>query len=184
MRSFIAIDIRNEKVEEILEELRGIETGVKVVRPENLHITLKFLGEVAEGRINDIYSAMEDSFNPFEPFEVLLQGVGVFPSLKYMRVIWAGFKENGERIIEMQHKLDEGLARLNFKTEKRFDPHLTLARVKSPRGKEELQDFVQRHKNTELGTFTVEKVELKKSVLTPKGPMYSTVREYELKKSR
>lgn len=184
MRSFIAVDIKNEKIEAAVEELRKVKADVKVVEPQNLHLTLKFLGEIPEDVIEKIYAAMQASLKSFQPFSVSLRSIGVFPNLKYMRVVWIGFKEGREKLIELQHSLDANLRKLNFKPENRFDPHLTIGRVKSPRGKEELKNFVLKHKDTDFGSAVIDKVELKKSVLTPKGAVYSTVKICELKISR
>jgi 2'-5' RNA ligase len=178
MRSFIAIDMENEEILQALKELSRVEADIKLVRPENLHITLKFLGEIPEDKIEDICRAMEASFSGYAPFEVSLEGMGAFPSLKYIRVIWIGFGENRERLIEMQEALEGNLKGLGFRPEKRgFDPHLTLGRVKSPRGKEELRDFLTNNRGRRFGPFLVDRVKLKKSVLTPKGPVYSTLKE-------
>ncbi len=180
MRSFIAVDIKNEKVEAAVEELKKIKADVKTVEPQNLHLTLKFLGEIPEDAVEKIYAAMQLSLKSFQPFDVSLRSIGVFPSLKYMRVVWVGFKEGREKLIEMQRSLESNLRELNFKPENRFDPHLTIGRVKSQRGKEELKNFVLSHADTDFGSVAVDKVELKKSVLTPKGSIYSTVREVRL----
>lgn len=180
MRSFIAIEMRNEKVEAAVEELKKVKADVRVVEPQNLHLTLKFLGEISENSVEKIYTAMQLSLKSFQPFSVSLRSVGVFPSLKYMRVVWVGFKDGREKLIEMQRSLEPNLRELNFKPENRFDPHLTIGRVKSQRGKEELKNFVLSHADTDFGSVAVDKVELKKSVLTPKGPIYSAVREARL----
>lgn len=181
MRSFIAIGFSNEKIEEVLRELAGVQADIKLVEPQNTHITLKFLGEIDEARVEEIYRAMKKSFEPFSKFNVSIQGLGAFPSTNYMRVVWAGFKDNREKLIELQRALDSNLSLLNFKKEKRFEPHLTIGRVKSRRGKEELKAFVLKHRDTDFGSFSVDKIELKKSTLTPKGPIYSTVKACELK---
>lgn len=180
MRSFIAVDIKDEKVEAAVEELTKVKADVKIVEPQNLHLTLKFLGEIPEDVIEKIHAAMQASLKSFQPFEVSLRSIGVFPSLKYMRVVWVGFREGREKLIQMQRSLDANLRELNFKPEQRFDPHLTIGRVKSQRGKEELRNFVLKHEDTDFGSALVDKVELKKSVLTPKGPIYSMVRVVEL----
>jgi len=184
MRSFIAVDIKNEKVEAAVEELKKVKADVKVVEPQNLHLTLKFLGEIPEDVIEKICVAMQESFKSFQPFNISLRSIGVFPSLKYMRVVWVGFEDGRKNLIEMQRSLDANLIGLKFKPENRFDPHLTIGRVKSQRGKEELKNFVLKHKDADFGSAVVDKVELKKSVLTPKGPIYSTVKTCELKISR
>ena len=189
MRCFIAIDI-NESVRGAIGGLQlklrrqsGLDQPeVKWPLPESIHLTLKFLGEVPDESIDGIKKAMDDSFSGFGPFEASLEGTGAFPSANYMRVVWVGMKENSERLIEMQKALDENLAQLGFAREKRrFHPHLTIARVKSQKGKEKLKMFINKNKERSFGKLKVDSVKLKKSVLSPKGPVYSTVGETKLK---
>lgn len=181
MRAFIAIDvnIENDRISRVLDCLKAIE-GVRVVGRENLHITLKFLGEIEEGRIDGIHDAMIASFKGYVPFEISLEGVGAFPRPDHARVVWVGVKRNGDRIVEMQKRLDRNLSRLGFKKEGRFHPHVTVARVKSRRGKNELKDFILQHRDEKFGVLMVDKIELKKSVLTPKGAVYSVIKEWGL----
>lgn len=181
MRSFVAVDVRNPLLEQALGELGSLGAGVKVVASENLHLTLKFLGEVDPGRVDEIYGAMEEALRTCAPFQGGLRGLGAFPGLGRMRVVWVGLSEGRERILEMRVRLEEALAKLGFRPEGRpFDPHLTIGRVKSPKGKEELRAFVTAHQATDFGTFAVERVELKESTLTPKGPIYKTLKVYSL----
>lgn len=181
MRCFIAVNVDNPLVSSFIGELSEVGAQLRPVNPENLHLTLKFLGEVPDESIDGIKKAMDDSFSNFEPFEASLEGTGAFPSTNYMRVVWVGMKENSERIIEMQKALDENLAPLGFSKEKKFHPHLTLARVKSQRGKEKLKVFIDKNKERSFGKLKVDSVKLKKSVLSPKGPTYFTVGETKLK---
>lgn len=181
MRCFIAVDVDNPSVSSFIDELSEVGAALRVVRPENLHLTLKFLGEVPDDSIDSIKKAMDDSFSHFDAFEASLEGTGAFPSENYMRVVWVGFEENRERFIEMQKVLDENLASLGFAPDKRFHPHLTLARVKSQKGKGKLKAFINKNKERSFGKLKVDSVELKKSVLGPKGPVYSTVGETKLK---
>lgn len=181
MRSFIAIEINNEQILAALEELRKVKADLRPVGEQNLHLTLKFLGEIQEGDVEKIHAAMCSAFDAFGAFEVSLRGIGVFPSLSYARVVWIGFEKGREKLIDMQRALDEELGKLGFGREKKFEPHLTIARVKSPLGKEELKKFVLARKESEFGSAAVEKIELKKSVLTPRGAIYTTLRECALR---
>lgn len=180
MRSFIAIEMKAEAVKRVQDQLRMANADVKFVEPENLHLTLKFLGELSEDKIDDIPRMMKDSFKGIEGFEVDLKGVGVFPNPQYIRVIWVGIVKNPETLIKMHERLDENISRLGFKREGRFKPHLTIGRVKSARNKDKLADIIEKMKDEEIANIVVDKVLLKKSVLTPKGPIYSTIREVEL----
>jgi len=176
MRCFIAIDVE-DFFTEVFDELRKIY-GLKLVSPENLHVTLKFLGEIEESKVDKIHESMQQALKDFKSFEIDFRGVGTFPSLKYIRVVWIGIDKNKERIVEIQKAIDEKLFKnLNFKKESRFDPHLTIARVKIPKEKQKIIKTVSRFKNKKFGAFRVEKVILKKSKLTPHGPIYTKVRE-------
>ncbi|RLG59105.1 MAG: RNA 2',3'-cyclic phosphodiesterase [Candidatus Hydrothermarchaeota archaeon] len=175
MRCFIAIDVSNFFAE-VLDELSKIR-GLKLVSPENLHITLKFLGEVEESKVEKIHESMRQALEKFDSFSISFKGMGVFPSLRYIRVIWVGVERNRERIIEMQKALEQELEKLNFKREKEFSPHLTLARVKFLGEKQKILKLISKFENVEFGELRVEKVRLKKSRLTPQGPIYTTVRE-------
>lgn len=184
MRCFIAIDMRTPGVLECLRELSGLKASLslplRLVAPENLHLTLRFLGEVREEGIPAIAAAMEEALKEFEAFEASLRGLGVFPSMNYMRVLWVGVHRNRDTLIKMQRSLEDELGKLGFQRDKKFHPHLTIARVKAKQGREELRDFVIRRQNQDYGSIRVEKVELKKSVLTPKGPIYTPLAACEL----
>jgi 2'-5' RNA ligase len=179
MRCFIAIDMHTPEVLECLEELSRLKASLRIVAPENLHLTLRFLGEVGENLTRSIAAAMQEAFREFEPFEASLKGVGVFPSVRNMRVLWIGVERNRERLIEMQRSLEGELQKLGFQRDRRFHPHLTVARVKR-RGDAGLRDFVARHGNTDYGSVEVGEVQLKRSVLTPRGPVYTTLATCEL----
>lgn len=180
MRCFIAVEVDNPHVRSFIEELSKVGAALRVVKPENLHLTFKFLGEVPEDSIDGILKAMDGSLSGFGPFEASLCGTGAFPNLNYMRVVWVGLRENRERLIEMQSTIDKRLVPLGFAPEKRFSLHLTLARVKSQKGKEQLKDFLFKNRERSFGNFIIDSVRLKKSVLTPKGPIYSTLGQTKL----
>ncbi|MFQ5975398.1 MAG: RNA 2',3'-cyclic phosphodiesterase [Candidatus Hydrothermarchaeales archaeon] len=180
MRSFIAIEMQDKRIGEIQDQLRRANADIKFVEPENLHFTLKFLGEIREDLVDKIHKIMEESFKGIEGFEVNLKRVGVFPHLRHIRVVWVGMEDNKELLIKMQKKLDENILKLGFKREKRFEPHLTIGRVKSARNKDKLAEIISSMNDIEVGKITVDKVLLKKSILTPKGPIYTTLREVKL----
>jgi 2'-5' RNA ligase len=180
MRCFIAVEMSNDEVIACLRELGKVRAALRLVSPENLHLTLKFLGEVNEELIPEVRASIEEALQGFEPFNTTLKDLGTFPSLNYMRVVWVGIEKNREKLIEVQRSLDKSLVKPGFRRDRRFHPHLTIARVKSPKGKGELRDFIMKHKGTDFGVVRVEKVELKKSVLTPKGPIYTTIAAREL----
>ncbi len=180
MRSFIAIEMESEAINRIRDQLRSANADIKFVEPGNLHLTLKFLGEIKDNLVDDIHNRMEESFKDFSRFEVQLRGVGVFPSLQYIKVVWVGIEENKENLAKMQESLEDNILNLGFKKEGRFKPHLTLGRVKSPRNKDKLAEIITSIKDKEIDKIKVDRVILKKSVLTTKGPIYTTLREVML----
>ena len=164
MRAFIAIEIPFFK--EIEELQKSIEGRAKLVEGENMHITLKFLGEIEEKFVEEIKKIEEDC--KVEKFKISLQGIGFFPNEKYIRVIWVGV--NGYKpIVKIAKCIDEKLSKLGFEREKSYVPHLTVARVK---GRVAIRNY-DKFKNLKFGEIEVNEVKIKKSTLTPKGPIYA-----------
>ena len=166
MRAFIAIDIPfNSKIGEMQDSIEG---GVKKVERENMHITLKFLGEIEEKILPEIESIVEDC--KVEEFTIKLHGIGFFPNERYVKVIWIGI-EGYEPVERMARCIDEKLARMGFKRERSYVPHLTVARAKGPVNLKALEKF----RDFDFGEISVEEVRIKKSTLTPKGPVYEDI---------
>ncbi|NOY11984.1 MAG: RNA 2',3'-cyclic phosphodiesterase [Archaeoglobi archaeon] len=174
MRLFVAIDISEELRKEfvpLIQLLSGYK-GIKPVEPENLHITLKFLGEVNEARAELIRDRLRQI--DFEPFEIEFRGIGYFPSQSYMRVVWVGVE--GEGIYSLAEKVEREMRKLGFRKDKDFRAHLTVGRVKRidsearARLARQLEEF-----SRDYGRMLVDRFKLKKSTLTPKGPIYEDV---------
>src|SRR3989338_2593423 len=184
MRCFVAVDLAPElrkKVEALQKELAGLNT--KLVEPENLHFTLKFLGEVDEDIVNKIRYILKDVAGSHMQFFTEIAGVGVFPNDKFIRVVWLGegqkdIYDNKPSLINLQSIVNEALSGL-FNKEK-SSSHLTLARVRSQTYREEIIKFLNRHKSINAGTMKVNCIKLKKSVVTSKGPVYEDVDVFEL----
>ncbi len=180
MRAFIAIDIgRKNEIIELMNDFKEIKGKFKLVEPENVHLTLKFLGEVREDMIEKIKDAIEKSVEGVNPFTASLEGLGVFPSMDYMRVLWIGFKDEGQTK-KIAFRLEEELQKYGFKREKKFTPHITIARIKSKEGKEEIKKFIEKHKGKNFGEVECREIHLKKSILRPEGPIYETIQEIKL----
>jgi len=176
MRAFVAIETSAElrdKMAELQKQL-AVE-GVKLVEKGNLHLTLHFLGEIDEHMKERVIQAMNKV--DCKSFELACKGVGAFPSNNYMRVIWVAAEAPELRKIHEQ--LGGELAKLGFKKED-FSPHITLARVKFLKEKAKLTEFLEKNAETEIGECIVDRVILKKSTLTPKGPIYENVHEKKL----
>jgi len=180
MRAFIAIDVEmNDEMEKVYEMLEATEAKLKFVSPSNVHLTLKFLGEIDEAIIPKIKKIMEEAVQDIEPFKAKIKGMGVFPSLKNIRVIWLGFHDEGQAV-KIARNIDEGVSSLGFKKEKEHKPHVTIARMKSGYRKEQIIKIVEENRTKEFGEIYCESIKLKQSILKPEGPIYKTVEEIKL----
>ncbi len=180
IRSFVAFDIDNELVVRRLSEVQGmlVNTGadLKLVKPQNIHVTMRFLGNISLPMVDLIHEEMKQI--SFSPFDIELRGLGAFPSLRYARVVWAGIRKGANELVNVFDQLEPRLRRLGFKPDpKGFSPHLTIARVRTGRHKAELIRCVEDLEDYEFGVINADWLRLKKSVLTPKGPIYTTLRE-------
>ncbi len=183
IRSFIAIDVDDEevigKILEVQREILASNARLKVVERDNLHFTLKFLGNVEESRLDLVKSALANIVSNYHPFTMQLHGIGAFPRISRPNVVWVGVLDGREIFIEIAKNLDRSLAKLGFKREtKSFEPHLTIARVKGYLGN--LPEILRKISDVEIGKIEVNEVRLKKSTLTPKGPIYETLYEAKL----
>jgi len=181
IRSFIAFDIENEQVLNRLAAAQKllVETGadLRPVAPQNIHITTRFLGDISPGMVDKIHEAMKNV--KFTPFTIKLQGLGVFPSLNYPRVVWAGMTEGAEQLKSIYAQLEPQIRALGFAVDDHgFSPHLTIARVRSAANKQRLAELVTKKADYEFGTIKADCLRLKRSQLSPKGPTYSTLREF------
>ena len=186
IRTFISIDIEEPlvvgKIVSIQEPLKELGIDAKFVEPQNLHYTLKFLGNINEGLINEISDVL--SGITAKSFEVEIGGIGSFPNLRRINVIWVGAKTGGEHLVSLAKQVDDALSKLRFPREARpFTPHLTICRVKSSRNKEKIVKFLLDNQDIKIGKIKVTEFRLKKSTLTPKGPIYETLASFKLEES-
>jgi len=181
IRSFVAFDIDSETVLKRMAEAQSllVKTGadLKLVEPKNIHITLRFLGNITSGMADQIHESMKAV--QFAPFDVEIRGVGAFPNASYARVVWAGIAKGADQLQSIFNQLEPRLLGLGFAPDPRgFSPHLTIARVKSGRNKVELSRFIDKSEGFKFGVVRAACLRLKKSDLTPKGPIYSTLKEF------
>jgi len=184
IRCFLAIELPKlilRKIEEVQGDFRSTHADVRWVSPEKIHLTLKFFGNIEESRIDPIFNSIEEPVQNTLPFSLKVRGVGAFPHLKNPRVIWVGLVDGLEALASLQKETEAQLEKIGFPPENRpFHPHLTLGRMKSSRGKEELVGRIERHKEEEFGDIQVERVVLFRSDLRPSGPIYTALREMKL----
>jgi 2'-5' RNA ligase len=181
IRSFIAFDIDNEsvlkKITNAQNLLAKIGADLKLVEPKNIHMTVRFLGNITTPTIEKIYEEMKKV--QFIPFDVTMRGIGAFPDIRYPRVLWAGMTQGADQLRSIFSQLEPRLRSLGFAPDpKGFSPHLTIARVKSGRNKAELATCVTENANYEFGIIRAQCLRLKRSDLTPKGPIYSILKEF------
>lgn len=179
IRSFIAVELGSQVLGSIAKFQRKlVDTGsdLKLVELENIHITLRFLGETPL-RLNDKIGE-EIKTIKFEPFEVSIRETGVFPDLRRINVVWVGIEKGNLELVNIHSQVESKLKKLGIRPDDRgFSPHITVARVRSAINKDKLAEAILGAHNEEFGTFKVESVKLKKSILTPRGPVYSTLIE-------
>ena len=187
IRSFLAIEFPGtirKKIEDVQRDLRSSNADVRWVNPGHIHLTLKFFGNIEESSIESIIQSIEEPVRTISPFPLRIRGIGSFPNLKNPRVIWMGLVELVDEkkiLVSLQKELERELKRIGFQPEDRpFHPHLTLGRMRSSRGKDELVGRMEKLKEEEFGDFQIEKIILFKSDLKPTGPIYTPLREVKL----
>ncbi|MCX8160449.1 MAG: RNA 2',3'-cyclic phosphodiesterase [Candidatus Saccharicenans sp.] len=185
MRTFIAIDLSPEiknRLTAAVRQLKPVATGIKWVAPENYHLTLKFIGEIAEPRIEIIKAILEEVAGRHHKFNLAARGTGSFPpGQSRMRVIWVGL-EAGQELFSLQADLEETLLREGFEREERaFSPHLTIGRAREPQKQDRLKAELDRLGQQEFGTMEVKEIELFQSILRPEGPEYRIISRHYLK---
>jgi len=189
VRCFIAVELP-EEIKKGLKNLQaqlksGGQFPAKWVDPYSTHLTLKFLGNVAEDRLGEITKAMEEASRGLFPFNLEVKGLGVFPNPRRVQVAWVGVSGEVEKLANLQRRLETKLVPLGFAPEnRRFTPHLTLARLHDRASADERQRFGQLIADSEFETgysWPVTTVNLMRSQLTREGAVYSRISSVELK---
>lgn len=184
MRAFFAVDVPDDladAVARVQEPLADAE-GLDLVDPANAHVTLDFLGDVTDDEREAVIEAGAAAVEAagVGPFEVGVGGLGVFPSLDYISVVWTGIGDGAAELAALHEELETRTTDLGFEPDDHaFTPHVTLARMRDARGKELVQETV-RETTPDVGRFEATEVRLKASHLTHEGPEYETVERFEL----
>jgi 2'-5' RNA ligase len=180
MRLFVALEIPSEVRENLaalVKSLRAVSPQTRWVRPENLHVTLKFIGEVAEARLAAVRSALS-SVRSEQPATLEFRGLGFFPDEKHPRVFWAGIKAS-PNLKTLAANIDKAMEKLGIPLEKRpFSPHLTLARFEPPRLPEKLRAAIQENAARDFGSLRTGQFHLIESKLKPTGAEYTTLESF------
>jgi len=184
MRTFLAIDITpeiRERLSAFMERSRASLAGARWVRPEGMHITLKFLGEIQTDQKEQIERALPGVKS--QPFQIAIRGLGFFPNARSPRVFWAGI-EAGDALSRLADAIDETLAPLGFEKEKQaYKPHLTLARFNPDTKSSSLAASAKSQLGgtpPEFGTMTANELFLYQSKLSPLGPTYTKLTRFAL----
>lgn len=183
MRTFIAVELPQEvkrKIEEVQAPLKKTDTHVSWVKPGNVHVTLKFLGEVKDEKVEDVFRSTEEALKESKVFDLSLKDLGCFPNLRRPRVVWVGVDQGKDELFQMQRRIEEELFKVRFPKEaKPFSAHLTIGRVKSGRNIEELTRQID---NTKFQTeeVRIDEVVVMKSQLHPHGAIYTPLKKIKL----
>ncbi len=184
MRCFLAVELPEglkSSLAGVLQELRTCGADVRWVRPEAIHLTLKFLGEIQPQQVEEIHLAVQEVVCCHGPFKMEARGLGCFPRLEQPRVVWVGLEGEKWRLEALQRDVEKALVQVGFPMEERpFKPHLTLGRVKSPKSRQALVQRLKNREGIQLGEFMVESVKLFRSELLPSGARYTGLWEERL----
>jgi RNA 2',3'-cyclic 3'-phosphodiesterase len=184
MRIFVAVGLDaalRETVAGLRSRVNSTAASLRWVPPGNLHLTLKFLGEITERRTAGVVAAAREVAGRARPFSMTLAGMGAFPSPRRPRVVWVGVVEGSERLVALAGDLDAALRRMRFPKEAHpFRPHLTVARAKDADPAPDLSDTLRDLGGVMVGTQTVDTLFVMQSTLNPAGAIYHPVEEVRL----
>ena len=191
IRAFLAIDLDDDlkpKINRIIKEFKQTDARIKYVELTNLHLTLKFFGDIDTNGLKLLEDAIANVVSEFEPFKINISGCGAFPNNNHIKVIWVGIEddsilkgiEDDSILKDLHDKLDKEFARIGFDKDRKFSTHLTIGRMKSAKNKDKVKSTIEEFSNFEIGEMEVSQISLKKSTLTPRGPIYEDISIFEL----
>jgi 2'-5' RNA ligase len=184
VRVFVAVtpppEVQRTALDVAGDATRDLGDGIRWAKPENVHLTLKFLGEIHDEALESICGALKQACSAHAPFDARLRGVGAFPSPRRARIIWAGMDEGSEKVSALAASVESALEPVGFRREgRRYVPHATLGRA---RGRSVGIDLPEKG-ILETPVFRVVSAELTKSTLTPRGSIYETVETFALNRA-
>jgi len=179
VRVFVSLDVEDDnisrRVAEIQRRIAETRADLKLVDINILHLTLFFIGEVHESMVETICRSLSKIDG--NPIEIEVRGLGAFPTISQPRVVFARIGKGSEKIIERAGRVSEELSKIGFKAGEEFSPHITLARVRSHVNVDKLILFIKNNSDILIGETITSRLRLKKSILTPRGPIYETIWE-------
>jgi len=178
VRAFLSIDIEDQllltQIKEVQQKLDITAAKMKIVESGNIHFTLRFFGDTALTRLNQIQACLKGI--RIDPFEIEIAGVGSFPNKRHPRIIWIGVTKNSSKIQDLKSEIDSSLLELDYQPEKRkYYPHATIARVRHVQDSTRIAGNLGMLANEVIGTTTITKAKMMKSTLTSSGPIYETL---------
>jgi 2'-5' RNA ligase len=182
-RLFVSVDLNG-----LADELAAVQdrfadaSGLRLTDPGQAHVTLKFLGDTDPDRVPVLADELAGTVDEagVDPFDLRVGGLGVFPDIDYISVVWVGAREGGDELTRLHETIEKRATAMGFDPEDHdFTPHATIARMDHAGGKELVQERV-REDDPDVGGLRVEEVRLKESVLDDEGPTYATVERFPL----
>jgi 2'-5' RNA ligase len=181
-RLFVAINLDQEikeRIADLYEKFPPHVLKAKFVPKDNIHVTLKFIGEKRDDDINDIIETLKHSHDDINPFSIHIRGLGAFPHAYAPKIIWVGADE--PKITELAQSIEDHLSTIGIKKEQKpYKAHITFARVRALYKKKDVNDIIESLSDTDIGIQDVSSFSLVKSTLTPKGPIYKTIKDFFL----
>ena len=178
-RVFLSIDIDDEallsRIAYVQSLLDGQSAKMKLVERNNIHFTLRFLGDTPNAKIERIRNELSDI--RYESFAIRIGGVGAFPSTSRPRVIWVGVSDNAGRVEDLKLDIDDRLGNLGYSRDRKFHAHATIARVRAVHNRNRTRENIEHLANESVGTMTIDCFRMTKSTLTSSGPIYETLWE-------
>jgi 2'-5' RNA ligase len=186
IRTFIAVAVSaevRERASDLVERLRASGADVNWVRPENMHLTLKFLGDVVDSQLGDVCSAVARAAARVAPFEATCRGAGAFPDVRRPRTIWIGVERGAQEMVALHAAIEAALAPAGFPNDHRpYHPHLTIGRLRrSGRGQHRLSELIERNSEFQAAAARVAEAVVFSSVLQKAGPTYDVLARAPLK---